>query len=86
MIPVSARASLAGTLAALILSACTLEQILIGQWYDIQTPRAGACPMRTQLVQSLGHVYVTLCARRPAFMHVRGGQAAPRLITGRFSQ
>jgi hypothetical protein len=32
------------TLAALILSACTLEQILIGQWYDVQTPRTGACP------------------------------------------
>jgi hypothetical protein len=30
--------------AALVLSACTLDQILIGQWYAIQTPQADACP------------------------------------------
>lgn len=27
-----------------LLSGCTLEQILIGQWYTITTPQAGACP------------------------------------------
>lgn len=27
-----------------MVSACTLEQVLIGQWYFIQTPQAGACP------------------------------------------
>jgi len=26
------------------LPGCTLEQILIGQWYTISTPPAGACP------------------------------------------
>lgn len=32
------------TLVAFLLTGCTLEQILIGQWYTIQTPPAGACP------------------------------------------
>jgi hypothetical protein len=27
-----------------LLPGCTLEQILIGQWYNIQTPPADACP------------------------------------------
>jgi hypothetical protein len=31
-------------LAAGSLSGCTLEQILIGQWYTISTPPDGACP------------------------------------------
>ena len=31
-------------LAACLLPGCTLEQILIGQWYNIETPRAGDCP------------------------------------------
>jgi hypothetical protein len=31
-------------LAALVLPGCTLEQILIGQIYSIDTPPAGACP------------------------------------------
>ena len=46
MITGSVRALPVGVLllAAIALSACTLEQIFIGQWYDIQTPRAGACP------------------------------------------
>jgi hypothetical protein len=34
-------------LAASLLSGCTLEQILIGQWYIIATPPAGACPSLT---------------------------------------
>jgi hypothetical protein len=35
---------LALVLAAGVLSACTFEQILIGEWYTIVTPKAGACP------------------------------------------
>ena len=31
-------------LVAWLLSACMLEQILIGQWYTVETPPAGACP------------------------------------------
>ena len=31
-------------LTACLLPGCTLEQILIGQWYGIETPAAGACP------------------------------------------
>jgi hypothetical protein len=31
-------------LATGLLSGCTLEQLLIGQWYTIYTPPAGACP------------------------------------------
>jgi hypothetical protein len=31
-------------LAACLLQGCTFEQILIGQWYTIYTPQAGACP------------------------------------------
>lgn len=31
-------------LAASPLAGCTFEQILIGQWYTIDTPPAGACP------------------------------------------
>ncbi|HEY0185309.1 MAG TPA: hypothetical protein VGC09_21115 [Rhodopila sp.] len=34
-------------LSGCLLSACTLEQILIGQWYSISTPNAGACPRLT---------------------------------------
>ncbi|MFL5287584.1 MAG: hypothetical protein ACJ8AW_43065 [Rhodopila sp.] len=35
----------AGVIAlACLLPGCTLEQILIGQWYTIDTPAAGACP------------------------------------------
>jgi len=29
---------------AALLAGCTFEQILIGQWYAIVTPSAGACP------------------------------------------
>lgn len=32
------------TLATYLLLGCTFEQILIGQWYTIETPQAGACP------------------------------------------
>ena len=35
---------LSGLAAACILSGCTFEQILIGQWYTVDTPQAGACP------------------------------------------
>jgi hypothetical protein len=35
---------LALALAACVLADCTPEQILIGQLYTIDTPRAGACP------------------------------------------
>jgi hypothetical protein len=35
---------IAAALAACPLSGCTFEQILIGQWYTINTPPAGACP------------------------------------------
>jgi hypothetical protein len=28
----------------LLLMGCTLEQVLIGQWYTIYTPAAGSCP------------------------------------------
>jgi hypothetical protein len=31
-------------LVACVLPGCTLEQILIGQWYTVYTPPAGACP------------------------------------------
>jgi hypothetical protein len=31
-------------LAASVLCGCTVEQILIGQWYTIDTPQVGACP------------------------------------------
>jgi len=31
-------------LGATLLSGCALEQILIGQWYTVYTPSAGACP------------------------------------------
>ena len=31
-------------LAAFLLLGCTVEQLLIGQWYTIGTPQAGACP------------------------------------------
>jgi hypothetical protein len=31
-------------LAVSLLQGCTLEQILIGQWYTVYTPAAGACP------------------------------------------
>jgi hypothetical protein len=31
-------------LAACLLAGCTVEQLLIGQWYTITTPQAGACP------------------------------------------
>ena len=31
-------------LAVSSLAGCTLEQILIGQWYTIDTPSAGGCP------------------------------------------
>jgi hypothetical protein len=31
-------------LAVCLLSGCTFEQILIGQWYTVNTPPAGACP------------------------------------------
>ncbi|MEA2730773.1 MAG: hypothetical protein QOF70_5248 [Acetobacteraceae bacterium] len=36
--------SIALALAAFLLPGCTVEQILIGQWYSIDTPQAGACP------------------------------------------
>ncbi len=32
------------TLAGSLLAGCSLEQIMIGQWYTIYTPRAGSCP------------------------------------------
>jgi hypothetical protein len=32
-------------LAASVLTGCAFEQLLIGQWYTIYTPPAGACPM-----------------------------------------
>jgi hypothetical protein len=38
------QASALAALAASLLAGCTLEQILIGQWYSIGTPPAGACP------------------------------------------
>ena len=38
------RRSIALALATCLLSGCTLEQILIGQEYTIETPQAGACP------------------------------------------
>jgi hypothetical protein len=41
---VRATGTLALVLAAAVLPGCTLEQILIGQWYNIATPQAGACP------------------------------------------
>jgi len=31
-------------LAAYLLPGCSAEQILIGQWYSVVTPAAGACP------------------------------------------
>jgi hypothetical protein len=31
-------------LAGCLLLGCSLEQILIGQWYTIYTPQVGACP------------------------------------------
>jgi hypothetical protein len=31
-------------LGSILLSGCTLEQILIGQWYTIYTPAVGTCP------------------------------------------
>jgi hypothetical protein len=31
-------------LAACLLPACTVEQILIGQWYTLDTPQVGDCP------------------------------------------
>jgi len=34
-------------LAASLLAGCKLEQILIGQWYTLYTPPAGACPALT---------------------------------------
>jgi hypothetical protein len=33
------------TLSAALLQGCTFEQLLIGQWYAIQTPAFGACPL-----------------------------------------
>jgi hypothetical protein len=41
---VRATCTLTLVLAAAVLPGCTLEQVLIGQWYDITTPQAGACP------------------------------------------
>jgi hypothetical protein len=32
------------SLAALLLTRCTVEQIMIGQFYTIRTPQAGGCP------------------------------------------
>jgi hypothetical protein len=32
-------------LAVLLLPGCKVEQILIGNWYTIYTPKAGACPV-----------------------------------------
>ncbi len=32
-------------LAAVSLSGCTADQIMIGQWYRIYTPSVGACPV-----------------------------------------
>jgi hypothetical protein len=34
-------------IAATLLPGCKLEQILIGQWYTLYTPPAGACPALT---------------------------------------
>jgi hypothetical protein len=31
-------------LVACLLSGCRIEQLLIGQWYTVDTPPAGACP------------------------------------------
>jgi hypothetical protein len=39
--------SIVVALATCLLSGCTLEQILLGQEYAIQTPQAGACPRLT---------------------------------------
>jgi hypothetical protein len=36
--------AIALALAACLLPACTVEQLLIGQWYTIDTPQAGDCP------------------------------------------
>jgi hypothetical protein len=40
----SATGIIALLLAASVLAGCSLEQVLIGQWYSIVTPPAGACP------------------------------------------
>jgi hypothetical protein len=41
---VLATSIIALVLAACLLAGCTVEQLLIGQWYTITTPPAGACP------------------------------------------
>ena len=32
-------------LAAIVLASCTVQQIMIGQWYSIRTPQQAECPM-----------------------------------------
>jgi hypothetical protein len=62
-------------LATFVLPGCTLEQILIGQWYSFDTPQAGACPR-------LGWRFVVNAQRSFSGFLTRDGQQHVASLSG----
>jgi hypothetical protein len=92
--------SIALALAAFLLPGCTLEQILIGQLYVIDTPPAGACPSlewqfvvnpQRSIVGSLREGQKTIAKlsgvlnRDDSFQITASGPAGVATVTGQFS-